>query len=105
VGDEIALPSPGHCRGRGCRAVYYEARRPGFGGFFQESLLRCVDQIAETPRRYARVEAPVSAREIRNLSLDGFPYSVIYEVFEDEVVILAVAHQHRRSAYWKSREG
>ena len=33
-----------------------------------------------------------------------FPYSIIYQVAEDELRILAVAHHRRRPGYWAGRK-
>lgn len=40
---------------------------------------------------------------VRRRLLRRFPYSILYTVDRDEVVILALAHQKRRPAYWHSR--
>jgi toxin ParE2 len=32
-----------------------------------------------------------------------FPYSVIYEVLESSLLILAIAHQHRKPYYWEQK--
>ncbi|MHB9003921.1 MAG: type II toxin-antitoxin system RelE/ParE family toxin [Coriobacteriia bacterium] len=41
--------------------------------------------------------------DIRKLVLAKFPYSLIYEIDGDVVLILAVAHQRRRPHYWRER--
>jgi len=33
-----------------------------------------------------------------------FPYTIIYQVLEDELRILAVAHHRRRPGYWAERK-
>jgi toxin ParE1/3/4 len=40
----------------------------------------------------------------RRYSLRRFPYWVIYQVTPDALRVIAVAHQRRRPAYWKSRK-
>lgn len=42
---------------------------------------------------------------LRRKSVGGFPYGVIYFVTDDEVVIVAYAHDKRRPGYWTSRLG
>ena len=39
----------------------------------------------------------------RRLPLRRFPYSVVYQLREAEVRVLAVAHQRRRPGFWKGR--
>jgi plasmid stabilization system protein ParE len=38
---------------------------------------------------------------IRRALMRRFPYSVIYEISEDALLILAIGHQHRRPYYWQ----
>lgn len=40
---------------------------------------------------------------IRRLRLSRFPYGVIYIREEDDVLVLAIAHSHRRPEYWRNR--
>jgi hypothetical protein len=35
--------------------------------------------------------------------MQRFPYGIIYEPSEVEIVIIAVAHLHREPEYWRSR--
>lgn len=40
---------------------------------------------------------------IRRLPLRRFPYSIVYDLRDSEVRILAVAHQRRRPGFWRGR--
>jgi hypothetical protein len=35
--------------------------------------------------------------------LERFPYLVIYQIYADEVIVLACMHAHRHPAYWVHR--
>lgn len=39
----------------------------------------------------------------RRYSLRRFPYSLIYQITEEELRVLAVAHHRRRPGYWAQR--
>jgi plasmid stabilization system protein ParE len=39
----------------------------------------------------------------RKMILRKFPYSIIYEIIDQEIVVLAVAHGRRRLHYWRER--
>ena len=41
--------------------------------------------------------------EFRKRIVQGFPFSVIYRVWEDHIYLVAVAHHHRRPGYWRER--
>jgi plasmid stabilization system protein ParE len=40
----------------------------------------------------------------RRYNLRRFPYSIIYQVTDEELRILAVAHHRRRPGYWTQRK-
>jgi plasmid stabilization system protein ParE len=40
----------------------------------------------------------------RRLVMHRFPYTVVYFVAEQEIRVLAVAHQSRRPGYWRRRK-
>lgn len=40
---------------------------------------------------------------VRSLLLDRFEYVIVYALLDDELLIVAVHHQHRRPGYWKRR--
>jgi toxin ParE1/3/4 len=37
------------------------------------------------------------------LNLERFPYKLVYKIFPDEVLIVALAHHKRLPFYWKKR--
>lgn len=45
---------------------------------------------------------PISPR-LRSISINHFPYSVIYRITSESIIVQAVAHQRRRPAYWAKR--
>jgi toxin ParE1/3/4 len=46
----------------------------------------------------------VHRKGIRQYALRRFPYHVIYQIAEDDLRIIAVAHQRRAPAYWARRK-
>lgn len=79
-------------------ARWYRERSPISARRFIAELNQVVDSILEAPHRW-----PISARGTRKIKLPCFPYLVIYRTKNDTVLILAIAHGHRRPGYWKSR--
>jgi plasmid stabilization system protein ParE len=43
------------------------------------------------------------SKRLRFLPLRNFPYTVIYQIGPDRLIINAVAHQRRRPGYWAKR--
>lgn len=78
--------------------AHYEAQAPGLGKAFVETVERETDRLLEFPE-----SAPFLRSPVRGKSLPRFPYTLIYQLQEDEVRILAVMHQSRRPLYWLGR--
>ena len=66
---------------------------------FLAEVKRVARLIGERPRAWTEIEPGV-----RRAVLRRFPYSLIYTVDPDEVLVLAVAHHQRRSGYWREQE-
>jgi len=77
---------------------FYEARLDGLGLRF----LSAVEQTAERISAHPEAGAPVGG-EFRKRIVPGFPYNIIYRVWEDYIYLVAIAHQHRRPGYWRDR--
>ena len=76
----------------------YEARLDGLGLRFLVAVEDTSERISSTPD----AGAPL-AGSFRKRIVPGFPYSVIYRVWEGYVYVVAVANQHRRPDYWRQR--
>ena len=79
-------------------AEYYEGKQDGLGWRFRHEVLEVCRAIVqqpllwrERPGGYRRVNCPV------------FPYYVAYFIRGEVILVAAVAHGHRRPAYWRER--
>jgi len=79
-------------------ARYYEDKAPGLGLAFIAEVHRVAAIIAAQPN----IGSPVGD-ELRKFMLRRFPYSLIYALEGDEVIVTAVAHHKRRPFYWSRR--
>jgi plasmid stabilization system protein ParE len=80
--------------------AWYAERSPETADAFEAELRGAVQRIRADPERW-----PVYLRGTRRVLLHTFPYLVVYRLFADRILIVAVAHAHRREGYWKSRKG
>ena len=80
--------------------AWYEERNPAAAERFLDEVLEKARLIAEAPQQW-----PVTRGTTRELTLDRFPFTLIYRhrAVEDLVWIVAVAHQRRRPGYWHGR--
>lgn len=77
---------------------YLEVRAPGLGRRFFAEVRIAEGLIAKFPE-----SAPEVLPGIRKHVLRKFRYSLIYSVEKDGLLVLAVAHHHRRPGYWVHR--
>ena len=76
----------------------YDAQVPGLGDDFASEVEHAVRQFVENPE----LGSPHLAGTRRVLTR-RFPYSVIYQVRKEQLVIVAVAHHRRKPTYWLRR--
>src|SRR5688500_6837109 len=80
-------------------ASFYEARVAGLGVAFLDDVDRSIEMMCENPRIGA-----AAGRTFRKIHVRRFPYSIIYALRDEEVVIVAIAHQRKRPGYWRRRQ-
>jgi plasmid stabilization system protein ParE len=76
----------------------YEERSTGLSRGFLDDLDRVLRLIRNYPHAGMQIEP-----EIRRSLFTRFPYSLIYGIDQETIVIIAVAHQHREPRYWADR--
>jgi plasmid stabilization system protein ParE len=84
-------------------AAWYEDRQSGLGEQFINEYQDAILRILATTGSYARLETTRSRRNLRRCFLKRFPYYVAFELLDEEIVVLAVAHTKRRPNYWIKR--
>jgi plasmid stabilization system protein ParE len=77
---------------------YYERQRLRLGVQFGSELKHTLTRI----RHYPEAWSPLSPR-IRRCHVNRFPYSVIYEVREDLILIVAIQHHKQEPDRWQER--
>lgn len=66
---------------------------------FERAVTRELEHVARAPERW-----PVIRGHYRQKVFVGpFPYLLIYRVAAGVVIVVAVAHQHRRPGHWAGR--
>lgn len=80
--------------------AYYESEQAGLGELFRNEVLRSISRIIQYPSSYQQF-----SRDTRRCLTAKFPYGIIYHYSpdHDEIVVVAVAHLHRRPDYWIAR--
>jgi len=78
--------------------AWYAEQAPGLGDAFLIETLKAIRLIDQFPSAWH----PLTP-QIRRCRLKRFPYSVVYTHDGTDVLVLAIAHQHRRPNYWRAR--
>jgi plasmid stabilization system protein ParE len=79
-------------------AFWYDSRQPGLGDQFTHELDRVLQRLTEHPFHFPKVDLG-----FRRALLHQFPYAVYFAPQEEQVVVVAVFHQHRHPNAWKRR--
>ena len=78
---------------------YYEFEYSGLGQRFKEEIRKAALRIAEYPHAFS-----IERGDVRKCLLHRFKYKLLYSIEKDHILIIAVAHQHRKPDYWVGRE-
>jgi plasmid stabilization system protein ParE len=78
--------------------LWYEQQADGLSRDFLDELDRAVRLVKRYPSLATEIEP-----EIRRFLFARFPYSLIYGIDQETIVVIAVAHNHREPRYWAER--
>jgi len=79
-------------------AGWYDRRSSGLGDAFVEVVRQSVQDVIRDPQRFA-----VSPSGCRYIRVSRFPYVVLFDLIDDELLILAVLHTARSMEKWRER--
>lgn len=83
--------------------VYVEERRAGYGEKFETEVLAALERALQFPGSGAQVQGYPEDLNLRSFPLRVFRYSLMIGFEDDEAIVYAVAHQHRKPGYWRDR--
>jgi toxin ParE1/3/4 len=79
-------------------AAYYERQHVDLGKRFLATVQDAVNRIQINPLLF-----PVVEYDVRRCRVKTFPYDVLFQILDDQIVVIAVMHLHREPNYWKTR--
>ena len=77
---------------------YYEDCYPELGHRFTDEIYSTIHRIIEFPYAWAQL-----SKNTRRCLTNRFPYGVIYQIKDDEIIVIAVSQLNRRPNYWIDR--
>ncbi|HEX7870280.1 MAG TPA: type II toxin-antitoxin system RelE/ParE family toxin [Chryseobacterium sp.] len=69
---------------------YYQDKRKGLGLKFLKCAQKFFDRITKNPHHY-----PLKSNQFREAYIQKFPYVIIYELIDNEVVVFSVFNTHQ----------
>ena len=82
---------------------WYEDHREHLGVEFFDAVDAAINRIVMLPGAGSLVPGIPAELPVRRRAISRFPYHVVYLQLEDEIRILAIAHDRRRPGYWRER--
>lgn len=73
---------------------YYELQKMGLGSEFEEQLKEHLNTLYSFPEMYPKVSLL-----LYKIVMKKFPYNIYYNLNEDLITIVSIAHQHRKPFY------
>jgi mRNA-degrading endonuclease RelE of RelBE toxin-antitoxin system len=77
---------------------YYEYEQENLGYRFIDRFKYTLSLIKVYPNGWQQL-----SNKVRRCLIKSFPYGIIYQVREEEIIIVAVASLHRKPNYWTKR--
>lgn len=77
---------------------YLNEQRLGLGYEFAEEVAGTISRILRYPEAWAKL-----SKRTRRCRTKRFPYGVIYQIRDNKILIVAIAHLRRKPFYWRDR--
>jgi plasmid stabilization system protein ParE len=78
--------------------AYYENEQANLGIRFKTNIQEAIERIKISPKLY-----PVVGYDVRKCTLHKIPFNILYALKQDHILIIAIAHHHRKPDYWVER--
>ena len=79
-------------------ARWYESKEAGLGIRFRDEVFHILDRIVDDPLLWRE-----RAGGYRRVNCPIFPYYIPFFIRGNKIIIAAIAHDHRKPGYWKTR--
>jgi plasmid stabilization system protein ParE len=83
--------------------AYLTAQSPALGARYLKELDDALQAVAARPLSFPKLETLPQDEPFRRALLPTFRYAVVFEVLEEEIVVVAAPHTSREPNYWLQR--
>lgn len=78
--------------------AYYEECRDGLGLEFSREVYSSINRITTFPKAWSEL-----SEDTRRCLTTRFPYGLIYQILDNEILLIAVTQLNREPGYWEDR--
>jgi len=82
---------------------WYERQRLGLGREFRSAIDEAMERLLKAPLAASPILNLPPSIGARRVQVKRFPYSIVFISHDEDLWIVAFAHQHRRPGYWRER--
>ena len=97
--NEAGLYTPCACRRPSCTGLVFARRELALGARFFATVAATAKKLQRFPESAEIVHSPSFRRAV----IPGFPYSLIYRIDGQKIVVVAVMHASRHPDTWQER--
>ncbi|HBR33350.1 MAG TPA: plasmid stabilization protein [Firmicutes bacterium] len=78
--------------------AHYDQCQDGLGLEFAQEVYYAIQNIIAFPQAWA----PLS-KNTRRFLINRFPYGIIYQITDEDIMIVAIMHLNKEPGYWERR--
>lgn len=79
--------------------LFYENRKKGLGFEFEQEIAEVLEIIEKNPLLF-----PLKFSDLREAVVKRFPFVIVYEIFEKQIIIVSIFHTKQHPAKKKKRK-
>src|SRR3954470_4620386 len=83
--------------------AWYRGRNPESAQRLAILFEKALADIASKPLHFSLMEMRRNPGNVRRVRLKNFPINIPFQVFDNDVYVIAAAHAARRPGYWRKR--
>ena len=77
---------------------WYEGEAPGLGRRFRQAIDALTQRMSASPLQF-----PLVYKNVRRALLSRFPYSLLFVIEDDSLLVIACFHASRDPSHWQKR--
>ena len=77
---------------------FYEKYQTGLGLIFAKEIYTAIHRIIQFPKAWTQL-----SKNTKRCLTNRFPFGIIYQILDNEILIIAIMQLNRKPGYWENR--